>query len=105
MRITSYLENGKLTLELMGEIDHHTAKNFITTIERKIEAYNPHTCVLDFTGVTFMDSSGIAVVIHTFRNMTKLSGKMYVINLQEQPLKVFRASGMDKMIETKEVFN
>ena len=105
MRITSYLENGNLTIELMGEIDHHTAKNFIATIERKMAAYNPHTCILDFSGVTFMDSSGIAVVIHTFRHMTKLSGKMYVTNLQEQPLKVFRASGMDKMIELKEVFN
>ena len=69
MRLTSYLQEGQLTIALTGEIDHHSAKEFIHAIEAKIETYNPGVCVLDFTDVSFMDSSGIAVVINTMRTV------------------------------------
>ena len=64
MHLTSYLQDGTLTVILTGEIDHHCAKQYIQAITAKIEAYNPRLCILDFHDVTFMDSSGIAVVIN-----------------------------------------
>lgn len=102
MQLTSYLQDGKLTIVLAGEIDHHCAKHFIQSITAKIEAYTPQICVLDFQEVSFMDSSGIAVVINALRNMAKIDGKLELAGLQPQPLKVFRASGVDKLITTKE---
>ena len=103
MKLTSFLQDGKLTVALTGEIDHHCAKNYIQSLSAKIEAYNPDVCVLDFQDVTFMDSSGIAVVINTLRNVTRIDGKLILSGLREQPLKVFRASGVDKLVEIKEV--
>ncbi len=102
MHLTSYLQDGQLTIALTGEIDHHCAKKFIESITAKIEAYNPRVCVLDFQDVTFMDSSGIAVVINALRNMNKLGGHLLLSGLKEQPMKVFRTSGIDKLIEIKE---
>ena len=102
MHFTSYLQNGILTIVLTGEIDHHSAKQYIQSITSKIEAYKPQVCVLDYQEVTFMDSSGIAVVINTLRNMTKIEGKLEITGLNPQPLKVFRASGIEKIIEIKE---
>ena len=102
MRLTSFLDNGSLTVELTGEIDHHCAKSLIQGIEGKIEAYKPHSCILDFQEVTFMDSSGIAVVINTLRTMTKINGQLSLSGLQSQPMKVFRASGVDKLVQIKE---
>ena len=102
MRLTSYLDNGKLTVVLKGEIDHHCAKDHIRTIEGKIEAYSPHTCILDFRDVTFMDSSGIAVVINTLRIMSRGGGGLVLAGLRDQPMKVFRASGVDKLVQIKE---
>ena len=64
MQFTSFLQDGRLTVALNGEIDHHRAKTYILAINNKIEAYNPSVCILDFQDVTFMDSSGIAVVIN-----------------------------------------
>ena len=64
MHLTSFLNNGQLTIALTGEIDHHCAKNSIMAIAGKIEAYTPEVCILDFRDVTFVDSSGIAVVIN-----------------------------------------
>ena len=76
MHFTSFQEDGKMTVALTGEIDHHCAKNYIQAIAAKIEAYTPQLCVLDFSEVSFVDSSGIAVVINALRNMTLIEGKL-----------------------------
>lgn len=102
MHFTSYLEDGCLTVALTGEIDHHCAKTYIQTILGKIEAYTPQICVLDFDEVSFMDSSGIAVVINALRAMNKIQGQLLLSGLKPQPMKVFRASGIDKLIRVKE---
>lgn len=103
MRLTSYLQDGQLTIALTGEIDHHCAKIYISDILAKLEAYTPQVCILDFRDVTFMDSSGIAVVINTLRNMKKIDGKLMLTGLREQPKKVFATSGIDKLVEIKEL--
>ncbi len=102
MRLTSFLQDRQLTVVLSGEIDHHCAKNYISAISAKIEAYSPQLCILDFQEVTFMDSSGIAVVINALRCMTRMEGKLVLSGLNQQPLKVFRTSGIDKLVEIKE---
>ena len=103
MRLTSFLQDGQLTIALTGEIDHHCAKTYIADIIGKIEAYTPQVCILDFTDVSFMDSSGIAVVINALRNMKRLDGSLILSGLQSQPRKVFSASGIDKLVEIKEM--
>lgn len=102
MHFTSFLENGKLTIALNGEIDHHCAKNYIQLITSKIEVYVPKICILDFRDVSFVDSSGIAVVINALRNMTQIDGKLILTGIASQPMRVFRASGIDKLVEIKE---
>ena len=102
MHFTSFLENGRLTIALTGEIDHHCANAYIQVIASKIEAYMPDVCVLDFRDVTFVDSSGIAVVINALRNMAQIEGKLLLTGISPQPMKVFRASGIDKLVEMKE---
>ena len=105
MRLTSFLENGQLTVVLTGEIDHHCAKAYIDTISGKIEAYTPKICILDFQEVTFMDSSGIAVVINALRYMSRIQGKLMLTGLTAQPMKVFKTSGVDKLVAMVEVNN
>lgn len=102
MNFTSFLENGRLTIALTGEIDHHCAKTYIQIIAAKIDAYMPDVCILDFRDVTFCDSSGIAVVINALRSMTQIEGKLLLSGIAPQPMRVFRASGIDKLVEIKE---
>lgn len=102
MHLTSFLQDGQLTVVLTGEIDHHCAKKYINAILAKIEAYSPRCCILDFQEVSFMDSSGIAVVINALRALKKIQGMLYLSGLKEQPMKVFRASGIDKLVNVKE---
>ena len=102
MKFTSFLENGRLTVVLTGEIDHHCAKHYIQSIAAKIEAYTPEICILDFSEVSFVDSSGIAVVINALRSMTQIEGQLLLTGISQQPMRVFRASGIDKLVEIKE---
>ncbi len=102
MQLTSFLQDGQLTVALTGEIDHHRAKGYIQSILGKIEAYNPSVCILDFQEVSFMDSSGIAVVINALREMNRVDGRLILSGLLDQPMKVFSASGIDKLVEIKE---
>ena len=94
MHLTSYLQNGELTIALTGEIDHHCAKNYIQTISSKIEAYVPNMCILDFEDVTFMDA---------LRCMNRTNGELRLSGVRAQPLKVLKASGIDKIVEIMEV--
>ena len=102
MQFTSFLDNGRLTVALTGEIDHHCAKQYIQAIGAKIEAYTPEVCILDFSEVTFVDSSGIAVVINALRGMKQIEGQLLLTGISQQPMRVFRASGIDKLVEIKE---
>ena len=102
MKFTSYLEDGRLTVALTGEIDHHCAKHYIKAIAAKIESYTPDECILDFSEVSFMDSSGIAVVINALRGMTQIEGKLLLTGIMPQPMRVFRASGIDKLVKIQE---
>lgn len=102
MHFTSFLENSQLTVALTGEIDHHCAKGYIQAISAKIEAYTPRCCILDFSEVSFVDSSGIAVVINALRNMTQIEGELHLVGINQQPMRVFRASGIDKLVRIEE---
>ena len=62
MNYTSLLQEKQLTILLSGEIDHHSARQIMAAITAKIDVYLPRSCILDFSAVTFMDSSGIAIV-------------------------------------------
>ena len=103
MHLTSFLQEEQLTIAMTWEIDHHCAKKYIQAIAAKIEAYTPRVCILDFQDVVFMDSSGIAVVINSLRAMTRINGQLVLSGLKKQPYKVFQTSGIDKLVEMREM--
>lgn len=99
MKMTSFLQEKQLTIALSGEIDHHGAKNSLMTIADKIDQYMPMLCILDFKDIAFMDSSGIAIVIHTLRRMNEMGGVLKLSNVPQQPWKVFSAAGIDRIVQ------
>ena len=102
MKLTSYVQERQLTVVLSGEIDHHCAREFMKGISEKIDVYLPLRCILDFSEVKVMDSSGIAVVLQTLRHMKSLEGKLILQNIPPQPYKVLKAAGIEKITDMKE---
>ncbi len=83
-----------MTAGFRGELDHHAAKETVTALERALDAALPMHLTLDFGGVTFMDSSGIAVVMRAYRRMSVLGGSLTLVNVPAQAKKVFDAAGI-----------
>ena len=84
---------------ITGELDHHHAKQVMKELDRQIDIVLPRSLVLDLEGLTFADSSGIAVLIRAFRRMGQLGGSVTVRHTPEQAEKVFRAAGLQKLMK------
>lgn len=98
MKIAASFSSGRLTVYLSGELDHHEAGGAIRAIGELIEQHMPRECVLDLSGLSFMDSSGIAVIINAGRKIKTYGGRLSVENPAEQARKVLEASGIDRLI-------
>ena len=84
--------NNTLIANLIGELDHHSAEEVRAKIDDRIER------ILNFGGVTFMDSSGIGVVVGRFKKMTSRGGALCVVDVSRGVNRVFELSGLFKII-------
>ena len=87
-----------LLLELSGELDHHGAKNALRELELAVDAALLRLLVLDLTGVTFMDSSGIALILRAQQRMQLLDGSVLVRNVPSQARRVLDAAGIGRLV-------
>lgn len=94
MEVRTTTKGRELTAYLRGELDHHAAQEAVTAVTRALEAAMPLKLSLDFGGVTFMDSSGIAVAMRAMRRMAALGGRTALVNVPPQAKKVFDAAGI-----------
>ena len=88
----------RLNAALSGELDHHGARQAMEELDRQISLELPRQLVVDMGGVTFMDSSGIAVLMRAYRRMAQLEGSMTVTNVPAQAARVLRAAGLYRII-------
>ena len=98
MNINTAFSSGRLTIFLSGELDHHEARRAIHSLDELLDEYLPRDCVLDMSGLSFMDSSGIAVIIRISRRMIDLGGRAWIENPAKQPMRVIDASGIDRLV-------
>ena len=99
MEMNAKSADRNLLLELKGELDHHGAKRLMVQIEREIERQLPLQLILNFAGISFMDSSGIAVVIRSKQRMKELGGTVKLRKVPTQPKRVFEAAGIGRIVE------
>lgn len=88
-----------VTAELSGEIDHYNASDMRKKIDMTIKERLPEKIILDFEKVSFMDSSGIGLVIGRYRLIDNLGGKIIVKNVSSQIRKIMKMSGIEKIAE------
>ena len=98
MEINAKSVDRNLLLELSGEIDHHSARNAMREMELAVDAALPKKLVLDMTGVTFMDSSGIALSLRAQQRMRLLDGSLLVCHVPEQAKRVLDAAGIGRLV-------
>ena len=82
---------------LSGELDHHVAKGIREEIDRACEESAARLLILDFQDVTFMDSSGIGLVMGRYQLMQTLGGELALSNLPAPIKRVMRLAGLDRL--------
>ncbi|MCI6055669.1 STAS domain-containing protein [Dysosmobacter sp.] len=98
MELNAKSVDRKLLLELSGEVDHHGARDAIRQLELAVDAALPRQLVLDMAGVTFMDSSGIALILRAQQRMQLLDGSLLVCNVPSQARRVLDAAGIGRLV-------
>ena len=99
MQATSADRN--LLLEFRGELDHHGARNALRELEMAVDAALPKVLVLDMSGITFMDSSGIALILRAQQRMQLLDGSILVCNVPAQARRALDAAGIGRLVTIK----
>ena len=94
-------EGGVLRAKILGEVDHHGAKDLRDAIDDAILAERPKKVVLDLSAVDFMDSSGLGLIMGRFALVRRYGGKLAVADPSAAVLKMMQLAGMEKMIPIK----
>ncbi len=101
MEIQATTIDRNLLLELSGELDHSGARKALRELEQALDAALPRKLVLDLEGVTFMDSSGIALILHAQQKMQLLDGSLLVRGVPPQARRVLEAAGISRLVTIK----
>lgn len=88
-----------LIIKLSGELDHHSAEEVRNHIDDKIEREKSIKVIMDFENVTFMDSSGIGVVIGRYKKILSQGGEISIASATDNIKRVFELSGIFKIIK------
>ena len=99
MEIRTKLAERTLTIRLSGELDHHGAKGLMDRLDALMEQNLPVKTILDLEGLTFMDSSGIAVILRAKRRMEALGGNLIVVNIPKQAARVLDTAGLSRYVK------
>ncbi len=100
MPVTFKIKKHILTAFIKGEIDHHTAPEIRECIDDAfVMTESAELLVLDFSDVTFMDSSGVGLVMGRYRLAAGSGKKLKVDNLSPRDYKIMKMSGIEKLAE------
>ncbi len=102
MNVTIESSGDLLIAYLIGEIDHHSTAVIRDKIDNVISFKKPKHLILDFKNVTFMDSSGIGLVMGRFRLMQNFKGSVEVRGISPQTKKLMELSGLSSIVILKE---
>ena len=86
-----------LTARINAEIDHHSARKIREAIDTRLFFSHPEQLVIDFSGVGFMDSSGIALILGRAEVAAALSCSVRLVGLSRGLMKLVRLSGIERV--------
>ena len=97
MQLELTREGGHLTAALIGELDHHAAADLRQRIDSAVLSCRPRRLIIDLTRLTFMDSSGIGLIMGRYRLMVTLGGEVRLSGTSPRMERMIRLAGLDKL--------
>lgn len=103
--VSMSVSHGTLLAKIKGEIDHHTARGIRDAIDSTLCANSPDHLIIDLSQVTFMDSSGLGLVLGRYTKATEAGISFRVCGAGERIITMFDMAGLDRIIDYKEKNN
>lgn len=94
MRLKKSKQNGILTVRPSGELDQHSASALRSELDAALSAPDVKRIEFDMSGVTFMDSAGIGVLLGRYRLISNKGGSMGVYGASRSVERILRMSGI-----------
>ncbi|MCR5608227.1 MAG: anti-sigma F factor antagonist [Lachnospiraceae bacterium] len=99
MKEAEFLVIGKtLVITLLQELDHHIATYIKEESDNIMNKRNIKNVIINFEHISFMDSSGIGVIIGRYKRIMYLNGKLIAVNMQPTVKRIFKMSGLHKIM-------
>jgi len=92
------IQGNALIAKPTSEIDHHSAERMRGQIDSAFDNSSCRHIIFDFTGVNFMDSSGIGMIIGRYKNAEKRGGRLALAGMNDEMGRLFHISGLAKII-------
>jgi stage II sporulation protein AA (anti-sigma F factor antagonist) len=92
------IKQGVLIVRVEGELDMHVADEFRRKVDDALETSGASNLLLSLKGVTFIDSSGLGVILGRYKKITALGGKMCAAGVRPQVGRIFEFSGLLRII-------
>ena len=100
MKTERFEVNGRTMVIRLGEdLDHHNAVYIREMADGFIEKYPINRVIFDFSGVEFMDSSGIGVIMGRYKQMSYVGGMVCVCGIGKNVDRIFQMSGLYKLVK------
>ena len=98
MYVDYEMKEKALSIGFEEEIDHHTCLKSAIIIDDAIKKFMPKKVIFDFENVSFMDSSGIGMLIGRYRKIIRNNGIAEITNLRPELRRIFEMSGILKIM-------
>ena len=98
MQLSMIPNRSLLVAHLSGELDHHSAPQAREALSRAMHKEPAAALMLDMAGVTFMDSSGIGVILGRLKELQRTGGSLTILNPSAQMKKILKMAGLGDLI-------
>lgn len=102
MNVTIESSGELMIAYLIGELDHHSAADVRMKIDTAISYKKPKYLILDFKNISFMDSSGIGLVMGRYRLMQNYKGQLEIRNVTGETKKIMELAGLSQIAKIHE---
>ena len=102
LNIEMMIKHDVLCIRLDGELDHHTAEELRELASKAIEEKGIRHIVLNLEQLSFMDSSGLGVILGRYKQIKQLHGEMVVCAVSPSIRRLLDMSGLFKIIRLEQ---
>lgn len=96
MQITHERVGDSIVVHIRDELGHHEARRILDYLENVVVLYPVEPVTLDLSGLTFMDSSGLAVAMNLHRALVRTGRRLTIQGTPPQAMRIFRAAGLPR---------